>query len=85
MIDLLFKAQKYMNGEDALVANGIDGNQKMEEINELQYKNKEKDGSPNWKNDNESTQAHTRSSSIPKEELITSNRSTTNSHLVYGM
>ena len=35
MIDLLFKAQKYMNKEDALTANGIDGKRKMEEINEL--------------------------------------------------
>ena len=35
MIDLLFKAQKYMNREDALTANGIDGKRKMEEINEL--------------------------------------------------
>ena len=25
MIDLLFKAQKYINGEDALTANGVDG------------------------------------------------------------
>ena len=43
-----------MNGEDALMVNQIDGKRKMEEINELQHKNKEKDGSPSWKNDNES-------------------------------
>ena len=75
-----------MNGKDALMANGIDGKRKMEEIDELQHKNKEKkDGSPSRKNDNESTQAHTRSSSIPEEELITSNHSMTNYHLVYRM
>jgi len=34
MISLLFKAQKYMNEEDALTAKGIDGKQKMEEIDE---------------------------------------------------
>ena len=45
--DLLFKAQKYINGEDALIVNGIDGKQKMEEIDELQHKKKEKkDRSP---------------------------------------
>ena len=35
MIDLLFKAQKYMNGEDELTAKGIDGKREMEEIDEL--------------------------------------------------
>ena len=35
MIVLLFKAQKYMNRKDALMANGIDGKWKIEEINEL--------------------------------------------------
>ena len=40
LIDLLFKAQKYMNGEDALTVNRIDGKRKMEEINELQHKKK---------------------------------------------
>ena len=34
MISLLFKAQKYMNGEDALTEKGIDGKKKMEEIDE---------------------------------------------------
>ena len=33
--DLLFKAKKYMNREDALTVKGIDGKQKMEEIDEL--------------------------------------------------
>ena len=56
MIDLLFKAQKYMNKKDALTANGIDSKQKTEEIDELQHKKKEKkDRSPSQKNDNENT------------------------------
>ena len=47
MTDLLFKAQKYMNREDALTANGVDGKRGMEEIDELQHKKKEKkDHSP---------------------------------------
>ena len=55
--DLLFKAQKYINGKDALIVNGIDGKRKMEEINELQHKKKEKkDCSPSRKIDNENTQ-----------------------------
>ena len=46
-----------MNEEDALTTNGIDGKQKMEEINELQHKKKEKkDCSPSRKIDNENTQ-----------------------------
>ena len=86
MTDLMFKAQKYMNRKDALTANGIDGKQKTEEINELQHKKKEKkDHSPSQKNDNENTQAHTRSSNIPEKELVTSNHSTANSYLVHGM
>ena len=47
MTDLLFKAQKYMNREDALTANGVDGKRGMEEIDKLQHKKKEKkDHSP---------------------------------------
>ena len=58
--NLLFKAQKYINGEDALTVNGIDGKRKMEEIDKLQHKKKEKkDRSPSQKNDNKNTQAHT--------------------------
>ena len=84
--DLLFKAQKYINGKDALIVNGIDGKRKMEEINELQHKKKEKkDRSPSQKNDNKNTQAHTRSTSILEEEHVTSNHSTTNNYLVHGM
>ena len=86
MIDLLFKAQKYINGEDALTANGVDGKWRMEEIDELQHKKKKKkDRSPSQKNDKENTQAHSRSTSIPKKELVTLNHSTANSYLVHGM
>ena len=38
MTDLLFKAQKYMNGEDALTAKGWIGKQKKEEANDSQNK-----------------------------------------------
>ena len=56
MTDLLFKAQKYMNGEDALTTNGVDGKRRMEEIDELQHKKKKKkDRSPSQKNDKENT------------------------------
>ena len=86
MTDLLFKAQKYMNGEDALTTNGVDGKWRMEEIDELQHKKKEKkDRSPSQKNDNEITQVHTSSSNTLEEELITLNHSTTNSYLFHGM
>ena len=86
MTNLLFKAQKYKNREDALTTNGIDGKQKMEEIDELQHKKKEKkDHSPCRKNDNENTQAQTRSSNILENELVTSNHSMANSYLVHGM
>ena len=86
MTDLMFKAHKYMIGEDALTTNGVEGKWRMEEIDKLQHKKKEKkDRSLSQKNDNEKTQAHTRSSNIPEEELVTSNHSTTNSYLVHGM
>ena len=66
--------------------NGIDGKQKMEEIDEFQHKKKEKkDCSPSQKNDNKNMQAHTRSTSILEEELVTLNHSTANSYLVHGM
>ena len=35
MMDLFFKAQKYMNGEDALTAKGLVGKQKKEKNAEL--------------------------------------------------
>ena len=73
MIDLLFKAQKYMNEENVLTAKGIDGKWKMEEIDKPQHKKKEKkDSSPSRKNDTKSMQAHTRLSSILEKELIES-------------
>ena len=34
MMNLLFKSQKYMNGEDALTAKGLTGKWKKEEIAE---------------------------------------------------
>ena len=40
---------------------------------------------PHQKNENENMQAHTRTTNIPKEELVTSIHSTTNSYLTHGM
>ena len=69
-----------MNRKDALMENGIDGKRKMEETDKLQHKRKEKkDCSPRRKNDNENTQAHTRSSNIPEEERITQWQTVTSS------
>ena len=65
--------------------NGKDGKRKMDEIDELQHKKEEKkDRSPSRKNDNENTQAYTRSTSILEEELVTSNHLTANSYPVHG-
>ena len=41
MIDLLFKAQNYMNGEDALIAKGLMGKRKKEETTESQGKKRD--------------------------------------------
>ena len=41
MIDLLFKVQKYMNGEDALTAKGLTNKRKKDEGAESQSKRKE--------------------------------------------
>ena len=41
MTDLLFKAQKYMNGEDALTAKGLTGKRKKDEGAKSQSKKKE--------------------------------------------
>jgi len=38
MTDLLFKAQKYMNGEDNLIAKGLIGKRKKEEASDSQNK-----------------------------------------------
>ena len=43
MIDLLFKAHKYMNREDVLMTKGIDGKWKIDDIDEPQHKKKEKE------------------------------------------
>ena len=42
MTDLLFKAQKYMNGEDALTAKGLMGKRKKEETGESHGKKKDR-------------------------------------------
>ena len=42
MMDLLFKAQKYMNGEDALTAKGLTEKRKKDEGAESQSKKKER-------------------------------------------
>ena len=60
---------------------GVDGKQKMEEIDKLRHKKKEKKD----RRKNDSTHAHTRSLSIPEEELISLNHLMTNSYLVHGM
>ena len=41
MTDLLFKAQKYMNGEDALTIKGLMGKRKKEESSESQGKKRD--------------------------------------------
>ena len=38
MTDLQFKAQKYMNRVDALTTKGIDGKQKIDDLDESQNK-----------------------------------------------
>ena len=48
MMDLLFEAQKYMNGEDALTTKGMDGKRKIDDVDKPRHKKKEKkDRSPN--------------------------------------
>nr|XP_023883064.1 uncharacterized protein LOC111995380 [Quercus suber] len=42
MIDLLFKAQKYMNGEDTLMAKGLMGKQKKDETSESHGKKRDR-------------------------------------------
>lgn len=52
MTDLLSKVQSYMKGEDALIAKGMHGKQKIDNFNEPWQKKKEKkDHSPNQKNE----------------------------------
>ena len=42
MMDMLFKAQKYMNGEDTLMAKGLMGKRKNEETRESHGKKKDR-------------------------------------------
>ena len=50
MMDLLFKVQKYMNGENALTAKGLMGKWKKEESTDLQTKKRDrKDNSSDTK------------------------------------
>ena len=42
MTDLLFKAQKYMNGKDALTMKALTGKRKKEEANDSQSKKKDR-------------------------------------------
>ena len=44
MIDLLFKAHKYMNRKGMLTTKGMDGKRKIDDIDEPQHKKKEKEG-----------------------------------------
>ena len=41
-MDLLFKAQKYMNGEGALTTKGMDGKRQIDDLDEPRHKKKEK-------------------------------------------
>lgn len=54
-MDLLFKVQKYMNGEDALNAKGLIGTRKKEETSDPQ--NKKKDHSSKSKSSKSSPEA----------------------------
>ena len=52
MTDLLFKAQKYMNGENTLTVKGMDGQWKIDNHDEPRHKKKEKkDRFPNQKSE----------------------------------
>ena len=58
MMNLLFKAQKYMNGEDALTAKGLMGKRKKEESTDLQSRKMDrKDNSSNTKASKSSLEA----------------------------
>ena len=52
LTDLLFKAQKYMNGKDPLMTKGMDGKQQIDDLDEPRHKKKEKKyHSPNQKSE----------------------------------
>ncbi|XP_050249357.1 uncharacterized protein LOC126696709 [Quercus robur] len=61
--DLLFKAQKYMNGEDALIAKGLMGKWKKEETSDSQGKKKDR------KDHSSETKASKSSPEVPKKRL----------------
>ena len=42
LMDLLFKAQKYMNGEGALTTKGMDSKRQIDDLDEPRHKKKEK-------------------------------------------
>ena len=63
MTDLLFKAQKYMNREDALTAKGLTGKRKKEETSDSQGKIKDQKGH------SMETKASKSSPKIPKKRL----------------
>ena len=63
MTDLLFKAQKYMNGEDALMTKGLSRKWKKEEANDSQGKKKDK------KDHSLETKTSKSSPEIPKKKL----------------
>ena len=62
-IDLLFKAQKYMNGEDAFTVKGLTGKQKKEEPGDSQGKKKD------CKDSYSETKASKSSSNTPKKKM----------------
>ena len=63
MTDLLFKAQKYMNGEDALTAKGLARKRKKEEPSDSQGKKKD------HKDHSSETNASKSSPEVPKKRL----------------
>jgi len=63
MKDLLFKAQKYMNEEDALIAKGLMGKRKKEETSDSQGKKKDR------KDHSSETKASKSSPEVPKKRL----------------
>ena len=63
MTDLLFKAQKYMNGEDAITAKGLTSKRKKEEPSDSQGKKKD------CKDHSSETKASKSSLEVPKKRL----------------
>ena len=63
MTNLLFKAQKYMNGKDALTAKGLTGKRKKEDPGDSQSKKKDR------KDLYSETKANKSSSDTPKKKM----------------